>query len=70
MRVKHPEPVKVECQTYACTLDRDDHEEVDDPNFDHDPGDVWHYDETTGVWWPARDERFAAHSIGSGDDHD
>lgn len=52
MRVKHPEPVKVECPVYACTLDAYDHEVIWDPGVDHEPGDVWHYDETTGVGFP------------------
>lgn len=65
MRVKHPEPVTVECATYACTLGRDEHEPVEDPRFSHRPGDVWHHDDSTGVWWPARDERLVSSSTES-----
>lgn len=47
MRVKHSEPVKTECPTFACTLPIEDHEDAD-----WHSGAVWHNDDTTGVWWP------------------
>lgn len=52
MRIRHPEPVKVECPVYACTLDRADHDDVLDPGIDAPEGSVWHHDDTTGVTWP------------------